>query len=279
MKKVLELLSDTKVKITVIAVLVGLFAIMMIGAIAKNRMNNQEEPKEEVTKEVELTEDLKKTIAKYINDLSTGNYCEIAAQLPYANDCIYRQDSTTVTNLSDVYRTYSLVKAIGARSENNIMVGTIVTEGKAFYNPHFVDLDVAAKEYTNLYGKEATFTPELVNNLTDINIRYDASRKKFFYLDQQDNEFVINYIDHYETKESELDVYVRVGYMSYLAYKYKLYTGKDKLNLQGDFNSREYKEGNLINESNASTFKEYKFVFTKEEGSNNLVFKQVSLNN
>jgi len=279
MKKVLELLSDTKVKITVIAVLVGLFAIMMIGAIAKNRMNNQEEQKEEVTKEVELTEDLKKTIAKYINDLSTGNYCEIAAQLPYANDCIYRQDSTTVTNLSDVYRTYSLVKAIGARSENNIMVGTIVTEGKAFYNPHFVDLDVAAKEYTNLYGKEATFTPELVNNLTDINIRYDASRKKFFYLDQQDNEFVINYIDHYETKESELDVYVRVGYMSYLAYKYKLYTGKDKLNLQGDFNSREYKEGNLINESNASTFKEYKFVFTKEEGSNNLVFKQVSLNN
>ena len=79
-------------------------------------------------------------------------------------------------------------------------------------------------------------------------------------------------------KENELNVYVRVGYMTYEMYKYKLYTGKDKTNLQGDYNTRQYKEGNFINETNVSVFKEYKFTFEKIEGTNNITFKQVMLN-
>ncbi len=276
MKKTLEFLSEPKVKWTIIVILIILFAIVMIGAIAKNRMKNQEEQPAE-TKEIELTDELRTRIANNINDLSSGNYCEIQGTDPYTNDCIYRKDVITKGELSKEYRLYSLVISIGNRSENNIMVGTIVADGKAFYNPHYVDLEPVEKAYKELYGEEE-IQPEIINKISNINLRYDDERKKFFYEEPTDKNFIINHISNYEVKDNELYVYVRIGYMTYEMYKYKLYTGKDKTNLQGDYNTREYKEGNFINETNINVFKEYKFTFERIEGTNNITFKQVMLN-
>ena len=276
MKKVLDLLSDKKFKMGLIGVLVVLFVLIMVVSIAKNKAKNTEEEPPAPT-EIVIDDSLKKKVNTYINELSTGPYCEIPTNQEYANDCIYRNNSTLKENLTVTYRINSLVLAIGNTKENNIMVGNIVANGKSFYNPHYVDLDEVKKEYELLYGKEDAFEPETVNNITNYNIRYDEQKKKFFYQPADKTEFVNTYIEKYESTTDTVTVYVRVGYISYEFYKYHLYASKDKSRELVALTNREYKESGIINDTNAFELPEYKVIFTKEQDSDNLVFTSVTL--
>ena len=276
MKKVLDLLSDKKVKLTIIAILVALFVIIMVVSIMKNRSKNKEEEPPAPT-QIVVDDSLKKKLSNYVDELSTGPYCEIPTNQEFSNDCIYRNNNTLKENLTVTYRINSLVLAIGNKKENNIMVGNITANGKSFYNPHYVDLEEVKKEYEQLYGTTDTFAPETVNNINNFNIRFDADKNKFFYQPGDNNNFVITYIEKYESTTEDVTVYVRVGYISYEFYKYHLYNNKAKEREIVSLTTREYKEGNIINDANYQELTEFKIKFTKEQDSDNLLFTSVEL--
>ena len=276
MKKILDLLSDKKVKLTLIGVLVVLFILIMAVSIARNKNKDKEEEPPAPT-QIVVDDNMKNKLKNYIAELSTGPYCEIPTNQEFANDCVYRNNSTLKENLTVTYRINSLVLAIGNTKENNIMVGNITANGKSFSNPHYVDLEEVEKEYKLLYGKEDTFSPETVNNISVYNIRYDEEKKKFFYQIPDTPNFVDIYIEKYESTTEDVTVYVRAGYISYEFYKYHLYNNKGKEREIVAQTTREYKEGNIINDANYQELPQYKIKFTKEADSDNVVFTSVEL--
>jgi len=275
MQKILELLSNKKIKYTLIGVLVLLFVIIMVGTISKNK-SQQEETKEEEPKIIEVTEELKNNINKKINELSHGYYCSIPSTIEFSNDCLYRNNTTLKDNLNAEYRLSSLITAIGSASDKNVLVGSITVDNKTFTNPHYVDLEDVKNEFPKLYGKDI-FNPEMVNNITKYDIKYDSKREKFIYTIPEENKIAIYYLEKLNTTTTEVDAYVRVGYIEYKYYRYNLYNDRDLKTEVAKYNSVEYKKGNLINENNFNSFKQYKYTFVKDNDTNELLFKQVNL--
>ncbi len=275
MQKLLEILSNKKVKFTVIGVLLFFFIIIMVGTISKNK-TKQEENKPEEPKIIEVNEELKNTINKKIMELSYGYYCSIPASVEFSNDCLYRNTSTLKENLNAEYRLSSLITAIGASKDKNVLVGSIVVDNKSFTNPHYVDLKDVKEEYPKLYGKD-NFSPEMVNNITKYDIKYDSKREKFVYTIPEETLISTYYLEKLNTTTEEVDAYVRVGYIEYKYYRYNLYSDRELKTEIAKLNSMEYKKGNLINENNVNFFKQYKYTFIKDKETNELLFKQVDL--
>lgn len=271
----MNILKDKKVKIGLIIFLVILFVVLIIGGISKNR--SKEEPAPEEPTNIIINDDVKKQLTKYVTELSTGPYCDFQSTIEFTNDCLFRNSKTQRSNLTETYRLSSLILAIGESKENNIMVGNITIDGKAMYNPSYVNLVEVEKEYSLLYGKNEKFNPESVNAITKYNIKYDKSKEKFFYQELETTAFMKTYVEAFESTPTTVTVHVRAGYITYELYKYHLYNTKDKNKEIVSVTNREYKEKGIINEENAFELPEYKFTFIKEEETNNLIFTGVEL--
>jgi len=275
MQKILELLSNKKIKYSIIGVLVLLFLIIMVGTIYKNKSSQEQKPEEPEI--IEVNDDLKNDITKKINELSYGYYCSVPSELDFANDCLYRNNTTLKENLNAEYRLSSIILSIGAAKGNNVLVGSIVVDNKAFTNPNYVDLKDVKEEYIKIYGQKDAFNPEMVNNITKYDIKYDSKREKFVYTLPEIDHFATFYLEKINTTTTEVTAYVRVGFIEYKFYRYNLYTERDLKTQIAKYNSVEYKKGNIINEDNFKQFKQYRYTFVKEEETNNLIFKQIDL--
>ena len=270
------ILQNKKVIITIVVVLLVFFIIIMAGYITKNKDKNKGNENPDPTNIV-VTDKIKSQLKGYIDELSTGNYCELASTAPFTNDCIYRNSKTARANLTVTYRLSSLILAMGSRDENNIMVGNITIDGKAMYNPLYVNLVDVEKEYKLLYGKDETFKPDTVNSINSYTIKYDSKKEKFFYLEPETTAFVKTYIELYESTPTEVIVHVRVGYVTYDMFKYHLFTNKDKSKEISTITTREYKEKGIITEDNFSELPEYVLKFSPEEETGNLLFISAEL--
>ena len=275
MQKILELLSNKKIKYSLIGVLVLLFLIIMVGTISKNKSSQEQKPEEPEI--IEVNDELKNNITKKITELSYGYYCPVPSELDFSNDCLYRNNTTLKENLNAEYRLSSIILSIGAAKGNNVLVGSIVVDNKAFTNPNYVDLKDVKEEYIKIYGQKDAFTPEIVNNITKYDIKYDSKREKFVYTLPEIDHFATFYLEKINTTTTEVTAYVRVGFIEYKFYRYNLYTERDLKTQIAKYNSVEYKKGNLINEDNFKQFKQYRYTFVKEEETNNLIFKQIDL--
>ena len=275
MQKILELLSNKKIKYSIIGVLVLLFLIIMVGTISKNKSSQEQKPEEPEI--IEVNDDLKNDITKEINELSYGYYCSVPSELDFANDCLYRNNTTLKENLNAEYRLSSIILSIGAAKGNNVLVGSIVVDNKAFTNPNYVDLKDVKEEYIKIYGQKDAFNPEMVNNITKYDIKYDSKREKFVYTLPEIDHFATFYLEKINTTTTEVTAYVRVGFIEYKFYRYNLYTERDLKTQIAKYNSVEYKKGKIINEDNFKQFKQYRYTFVKEEETNNLIFKQIDL--
>ena len=275
MKKILELFEDKKIRITFIFILIALFTIIMVVSIQKNKIKTPADS--ETPTNIVINEEIKTKLNKFVNYLSTGTYCELQAAKEFANDCIYRNNKTTRANLSETYRLYSLIMAIGESKENNMMVGNIVVEGVQIYNPYYVNLAEVEKEYKLLYGEKETFEPTIINNINKHVIKYDSSREKYLYQKSELESFVKTYIESYESTTNEVSVNVRVGYITYEFYKYHLYNDSSKTREISTKTTREYKESSIIDDTNYTELPKYKITFMQEEDSENIVFKSIEL--
>ena len=275
MKKILELFEDTKVRITLISILVALFVIVMMVSIQRNKKKEEQKPTEPTN--IVINDDVKAQLKDYINELSSGYYCEFPTNKEYTNDCIYRNNKTVRANLTVTYRVYSLIMAIGSKSSNNIMVGNIVVDGKSMNNPHYVNLIDVEKEYKKLYGENETFEPNTINEINTHVIKYDSSKEKYFYQEPETTAFIKTYIESYESTPEEVSVQVRVGYITYEMYRYHLYNDKNKSREITTLTTREYRENGIINDTNYIELAKYRAIFMKEENSDNLIFKSIEL--
>ncbi len=269
--------TNSKKKIIIIASIVVVLILALILAIAIKRAQNKGPEEPPTPTNIKLDDETKKKMSNFIGDLSTGSYCELSSTKEFTNDCIYRNPKTVRANLTETYRVYSLILAIGTRKENNIMVGNIIVEGKSMNNPYYVNLIDVEKEYKLLYGSEESFDPNIINTITKENIKYDANKEKFLYQEPEATAFVKTYIEDYDSTPEEAYVYVRVGYITYEMYKYHLFNNRNKTKEIASLTTREYKEGKIINESNYTELQKYKVTFMKEENTDNLVFKSIEL--
>lgn len=287
MKILTELLNDKKTKMIIIAVLAVIFVIIM----ACSMMNSKkEEPAPENTQpeKIEITSEIEEELTKKIKELKSYYYCDIQTTTEkYRNDCMYRNAKTEVGKLSEEYRIYALVLAMNNAMDKktNYIVGNIIVDNFKFNNTQFIDYSVLEKEYLSLYGENNTFTPSVVN---DMNIfpymKYDETRKKMLYQttggtpSENNKNEVVDYINDFESDETNVYVYVSVAYVSPLdSTTYAVYKDKERASLTKKVTSEVWNEGNVITTKDFSNYPEYKFTFTKEEATGNLIFKQVEL--
>ena len=263
----------TIITISIIVVLLFILAIM----IAIKVVQNKNSADTSLSSNIKIDNALKQKLSRFVDELSTGTYCEFSVNKEFANDCLYRNPKTMRGNLTKDYRVYSLVLAIGYSDENNIMVGNLVIDGKVLNNPNYVNLSDVKKEYKLLYGDKEEFDPNIINNISKESIIYDESKEKFFYQEQEPTAFIKTHIEDYDSTPEEVNVYLRVGYITYENYKYHLYNDKNKTKELASLTSREYKEGSIINDKNYTELPKFKATFMIEDDSDNLVFKSIEL--
>lgn len=285
MKIIIELLNDKKKKMLIIAVLVIIFIIIMALSMMKNK-NEEPIPENTQPEKIEITSEIEEELTKKIKELKNAYYCDIQTTTEkYRNDCIYRKEKTTVEELSEEYRIYSLVLAMNNAMEKktNYIVGNIIVDNFKFNNTQFIDYEVLKQEYLSIYGENSTFNPLMVN---DMNIfpymKYDESRKKMLYqttggtTSENTKNELIDYINDFESDETNVYVYVSIAYVVPLnSTTYEVYKDKERTSLVKKITSESWNEGNIITTKDFSIYQEFKFTFAKEETTGSLLFKQV----
>lgn len=275
-------LSNKKTKLIIVGVLIVIFIIVMIISMSKNQ--SKPTPVEQTPTKIELTDELIKEMDRKITLLRYGNYCEIGTNNEYMNGCLYRQNITTVEDLNNRYRLYTLVLALDNAMESkiNYVVGSIIVGGINFrYTQEFSKKEFE-EEYNQIYG-EGTIN---YNELNEMNIfpyiRYDETRSKIFYqttgekIEITPNE-VIEYINDYESDEQNVYVYVSTAFIAPTgAGAYSVYADYSRQNLVKTLTNSSYDKTNIITKDNYQSFDNYKYTFIKNE-SGALIFKQVEL--
>lgn len=275
-------LSNKKTKLIIVGVLIVIFIIVMIISMSKNQ--SKPTPVEQTPTKIELTDELIKEMDRKITLLRYGNYCEIGTNNEYMNGCLYRQNITTVEDLNNRYRLYTLVLALDNAMESkiNYVVGSIIVGGINFrYTQEFSKKEFE-EEYNQIYG-EGTIN---YNELNEMNIfpyiRYDETRSKIFYqttgekIEITPNE-VIEYINDYESDEQNVYVYVSTAFIAPTgAGAYGVYADYSRQNLVKTLTNSSYDKTNIITKDNYQSFDNYKYTFIKNE-SGALIFKQVEL--
>lgn len=275
-------LSNKKTKLIIVGVLIVIFIIVMIASMSKNQ--NNPTPVEQTPTKIELTDELIKEMDRKITLLRYGNYCEIGTNNEYMNGCLYRQNITTVEELNNRYRLYTLVLALDNAMESkiNYVVGNIIVGGINFrYTQEFSKKEFE-EEYKQIYG-EGTIN---YNELNEMNIfpyiRYDETRSKIFYqtkgekIEITPNE-VIEYINDYESDEQNVYVYVSTAFIAPTeSGSYGVYADYSRQNLIKTLTNSSYDKTAIISKDNYQSFDNYKYTFTKNE-SGALIFKQVEL--
>ncbi len=275
--------KSSKLKFIIIGILVIIFIIIMISSITDNKKEEQPTTPTTPTK-IELTKELIKEMDRKVSLLRYGSYCEIGTNNEYMNGCLYRQDITTVEDLNNRYRLYTLVLALDAAQESkiNYVVGNIVVGGINFrYTQEFSKKEFE-EEYKNLYGK-GTINYTEINEMTKFPyIRYDETRSKIFYqttgekIEVLPNE-IVEYINDYESDENNVYVYVSTAFIAPTnPGSYGVYTDYSRTNQIQTLTGANYDKTSIITKENYQKFDCYKYTFTKnEEGA--ITFKQVEL--
>ena len=273
--KMSNILSNKKAKLGIIIGVVLLCILIIAIAVVRARNKNKDNPEQPVSTEIVLNDELKEKLSRYVYELSYGNYCDVPTNYVYDNDCLYRNNLTRKENVSISSRLNSLVLSMGSLLENNRMVGTFVVKGASLTNPYFVNLDDVEKEYHLIYGKDEQFFQDTINDINS-SVKYDEKREKYFYTEKSSNNFVRTYIESFDKTENEVYVYVRVGYVTTEnTYKYLVFADRNRTNQVAEMTRKELQEFNTVNASNYEKFGQYKFTFTREAETNNLVFSQV----
>ena len=274
--------SNKKTKLIIVGILIVIFIIVMIASMSKNQ--NNPTPVEQTPTKIELTDELIKEMDRKITLLRYGNYCEIGTNNEYMNGCLYRQNITTVEELNNRYRLYTLVLALDNTMESkiNYVVGNIIVGGINFrYTQEFSKKEFE-EEYKQIYG-EGTID---YNELNEMNIfpyiRYDETRSKIFYqttgekIEITPNE-VIEYINDYESDEQNVYVYVSTAFIAPTGSgSYGVYADYSRQNLVKTLTNSSYDKTTIITKENYQSFDNYKYTFAKNE-SGALIFKQVEL--
>lgn len=278
----MNLLNNKKTKIIIVGVLIIIFIIIM--AVTMSKSSTEQQPIEQTPTKIELTNELIKEMDRKVSLLRYGNYCEIGTNNEYMNGCLYRQDITTVNDLNNRYRLYTLVLALDNAMESkiNYVVGNIIVGGINFrYTQEFSKKEFE-EEYKKLYGKDTINYTELNEMTIFPYIRYDETRQKIFYqttgekIEITPNE-VLEYINDYESDEQNVYVYVSTAFISPTgAGSYGIYSDYSKQNLVKTMNNASFDRNIVITKDNYQTFSNYKYTFTKDE-KGNLLFKQVEL--
>lgn len=275
-------LNNKKTKLIIVGVLIVIFIIVMIVSMSKNPSNPT--PVEQTPTKIELTDELIKEMDRKITLLRYGNYCEIGTNNEYMNGCLYRQNITTVDELNNRYRLYTLVLALDNAMESkiNYVVGNIIVGSINFrYTQEFSKTEFE-EEYNQLYG-EGTINYNELNEMTIFPyIRYDETRSKIFYqttgekIEITPNE-VIEYINDYESDEQNVYVYVSTAFVAPTGSgSYGVYADYSRQNLVKTLTNSSYDKTTIITKDNYQSFDNYKYTFTKNEAGA-LIFKQVEL--
>ena len=275
-------LNNKKTKLIIVGVLIVIFIIVMIVSMSKNPSNPT--PVEQTPTKIELTDELIKEMDRKITLLRYGNYCEIGTNNEYMNGCLYRQNITTVDELNNRYRLYTLVLALDNAMESkiNYVVGNIIVGGINFrYTQEFSKTEFE-EEYNQLYG-EGTINYNELNEMTIFPyIRYDETRSKIFYqttgekIEITPNE-VIEYINDYESDEQNVYVYVSTAFVAPTGSgSYGVYADYSRQNLVKTLTNSSYDKTTIVTKENYQNFDNYKYTFTKNEAGA-LIFKQVEL--
>ncbi len=285
MQKALELLQDKKIKYGLIGALILIFIIVMVISMSGNKEEKPIEPTG--PQNIEINEELKKDITKKIALLKYNQYCDIpVAGDKFAYDCLYRKQKTTASELNDIYRIYTLTLSMDEQMEekNNYIVGRIIVDNLVFEHTQTFTLEELHNEYNKLYGKVDYLTPKVVNAISAFPyVKYDETRKKIFYQTkgvevEENTNHIVEYINKFESDENNIYVYLNVAFLSERAFQeYGIYTDRTKQVEIGTKEFKGYNKNEVINDTNNEQLPTYKYTFTKEENTGNLIFTQVEL--
>lgn len=273
-------------KLIILICIVLLIILVLIMLLGGNKEKEQQPTQPPAPTKIEITNELMNQLDQKINLLKYNNYCEIGNSENYfMYDCLYRQELTTIDDLSETYRLYTLVLAKDKNMESkiNYVVGNIVVDNYKFRYTQQFSIEEFNKEYEALYGDSSNLNYILVNQVPNFPyVKYDSESNKIFYqttgekIEVSANE-VIEYINDYETDETSAYVYVSTAFITPTGQgNYGIYADYNKTVLIESVPSVGLDKEQIITKENYNKFNTYKYTFTKNE-SGNLVFKQVEL--
>lgn len=273
-------------KLIILICIILLLILVIIMLVSGSKEEKKQTPTTPASTKIELTNDLMAELSRKVKLLKYNNYCEINNNINYfMYDCLYRQEITTIDDLSDTYRLYTLVLAKDKNMESkiNYVVGNIVVDNYKFRYTQQFTIDEFNKEYESLYGDSSNLDYSLLNQVPNFPyVKYDSTRNKIFYQTTGENievsaNEVLEYVSDYETDETSAFVYVSTAFVSPTGQgNFGVYADYNKTTLIDTEPSASYDKEKIITKDNYSKFNTYKYTFTKNE-SGNLVFKQVEL--
>lgn len=268
----------------IIVVLVIIVTIVFISSLKREETSIP--PTEQTPTKIEITDELMLELNRKVKLLKYNNYCEIGTNENYfMYDCLYRQEITTIDDLSETYRLYTLVLSLDKNMESkiNYVVGNIVVDNYKFRYTQQFTIDEFNQEYENLYGDSSSLTYSLLNQVPNFPyVKYDSTRNKIFYQTTGENievsaNEVIEYVSDYETDETNVYVYVSTAFIAPTGQgNFGVYADYNKTTLIDTEPSASYNKETIITKENYNKFNTYKYTFTKNE-SGALIFKQVEL--
>ena len=137
-------------KLIILICIVLLIILVLIMLLAGNKEKEQQPTQPPAPTKIEITNELMNQLDRKINLLKYNNYCEIGNNTNYyMYDCLYRQELTTVDDLSETYRLYTLVLAKDKNMESkiNYVVGNIVVDNYKFRYTQQFSVEEFNEEY------------------------------------------------------------------------------------------------------------------------------------
>lgn len=208
---------------------------------------------------------IKQDLTEKIKNLEGSDYC--FSEKDYENGCLYLQDEIKNTDLSFLYKIYSL---IGNQQESFIKQEEKIKWKEQIYSVEAsISKQKIEEEYQKLYGKPERIDFELINN-DNYKILYNPSDESF-YLKKSKKEKpkqIRSYFYKYTNKENEYYIYTSVAFINLIGKNeytnYEVYQEKEHINLkaEGIYNEIEHF---IINEDNYKEYNKYKYTFQKTE--------------
>ena len=143
-------------KVIILICIVLLLVLVLIMLLGGSKEKEQKPTTPPAPTKIEITNELMEELNRKVKLLKYNNYCEIGNNINYfMYDCLYRQELTTVDDLSETYRLYTLVLAKDKNMESkiNYVVGNIVVDNYKFRYTQQFTIDEFNEEYESLLTK------------------------------------------------------------------------------------------------------------------------------